>query len=199
MLLRQSELEGIMLGQIQLVFRCWQRPTVKTGGSLLTPVGKLNIVAVDDVERDSIAEDEARRAGYGSLTQLRAELDRYPRSRVFRVTLGPLEPDPRIALRNQSADAAEASALAAKLAGLDRRAPTPWTAATLAIIERRPETRAAALARELGHEREPFKLNVRKLKNLGLTESLDVGYRLSPRGESVLAWLRETADPQGSA
>jgi hypothetical protein len=28
----------------------------------------------------------------------------------------------------------------------------------------------------------PFKLNVRKLKALGLTESLEIGYRLSPRG-----------------
>jgi hypothetical protein len=36
-------------------------------------------------------------------------------------------------------------------------------------------------------ERLPFKANVRKLKALGLTESLDVGYRLSPRGEALLA------------
>jgi ribosomal protein S19E (S16A) len=28
---------------------------------------------------------------------------------------------------------------------------------------------------------------VRKLKELGLTESLDVGYRLSPRGRAFLA------------
>ncbi len=34
-----------------------------------------------------------------------------------------------------------------------------------------------------------FKLNVRKLKALGLTESLEVGYRLSPRGRTVLARL----------
>ena len=37
----------------------------------------------------------------------------------------------------------------------------------------------------------PFKLDVRKLKELGLTESLRPGYRLSPRGESVLDRLRE--------
>ncbi|HEX7068738.1 MAG TPA: hypothetical protein VF295_11185 [Candidatus Limnocylindria bacterium] len=36
----------------------------------------------------------------------------------------------------------------------------------------------------------PFKLDDRKLKELGLTESLRPGYRLSPRGESVLARLR---------
>jgi hypothetical protein len=35
-------------------------------------------------------------------------------------------------------------------------------------------------------ELQPFKLNVRKLKALGLTESLEVGYRLSPRGAAFL-------------
>ena len=195
MLLKQSELEGILLGKVQLIFRCWQRPTVKSAGSLLTPIGKLNILAVEDVERSAVSEDEALRAGYSSLQALRAELDRYPRARVFRVTLGKLEADPRIALRNQPTSAAEATTLAAKLAGLDRRAAVPWTQQTLELIGRRPQTRAATLARELGQEREPFKLNVRKLKNLGLTESLEVGYRLSPRGESVLTWLREHESP----
>ena len=41
-----------------------------------------------------------------------------------------------------------------------------------------------------GQEKMPFKVNVRKLKRLGLTESLDVGYRLSPRGAVVLSALR---------
>ena len=31
-----------------------------------------------------------------------------------------------------------------------------------------------------------FKLNVRKLKQLGLTESLSTGYHLSPRGVAFL-------------
>ena len=31
-----------------------------------------------------------------------------------------------------------------------------------------------------------FKVNVRKLKGLGLAESLEVGYRLSPRGRALL-------------
>ncbi len=35
----------------------------------------------------------------------------------------------------------------------------------------------------------PFKVDVRKFKEMGLTESLDVGYRLSPRGRAVLARL----------
>jgi hypothetical protein len=35
--------------------------------------------------------------------------------------------------------------------------------------------------------------DVRKLKELGLTESLEVGYRLSPRGRALLARLGAAA------
>ena len=42
----------------------------------------------------------------------------------------------------------------------------------------------------VGQERLVFKQNVRKLKTLGLTESLEVGYRLSPRGMALLEKLR---------
>ena len=75
-----------------------------------------------------------------------------------------------------------------KLERLDRASSHgPWTMATLAIIRRRPHTRAPDLADELGRERDPFKIDVRKLKNLGLTQSFEVGYALSPRGEAYLA------------
>jgi len=42
----------------------------------------------------------------------------------------------------------------------------------------------------MGWERQDFKHHVRRLKELGLTLSLDVGYRLSPRGESYLNYLQ---------
>jgi hypothetical protein len=41
-----------------------------------------------------------------------------------------------------------------------------------------------------GQDKIAFKLNVRKLKALGLTESLEVGYRLSRRGAALLDELR---------
>jgi hypothetical protein len=45
----------------------------------------------------------------------------------------------------------------------------------------------------VGREKHPFKLDVRKLKELGLTESLEVGYRLSPRGRAVMEGLGSRA------
>jgi hypothetical protein len=37
-----------------------------------------------------------------------------------------------------------------------------------------------------GQDKEQIKLNVRKLKNLRLTKSLETGYRVSPRGKALL-------------
>jgi hypothetical protein len=73
-----------------------------------------------------------------------------------------------------------------RLDRLDTAAGSPWTRATLGLIREHPATRAADLAVQLGMERAPFKENVRKLKRLGLTISLEKGYRLSPRGEAFL-------------
>jgi biotin operon repressor len=66
----------------------------------------------------------------------------------------------------------------------------PWTGAVLALITDRPGVVSTVLAEALGWERQDFKLHVRRLKELGLTLSLDVGYRLSPRGQSYLNYLR---------
>ena len=52
---------------------------------------------------------------------------------------------------------------------------------------KRPRARVGGRHRTCGRERLPFKADVRKLKELGLTESLEVGYRLSPRGRALLA------------
>jgi hypothetical protein len=57
------------------------------------------------------------------------------------------------------------------------------------LIADRPGVRAADLAAAEGREKLPFKADVRKLKELGLTESLEVGYRLSPRGRALLSRL----------
>ncbi len=56
----------------------------------------------------------------------------------------------------------------------------------LELIAKRPATLAEELAASRGEEKLPFKRRVRRLKELGLTESLEVGYRLSPRGRAYL-------------
>ncbi len=90
--------------------------------------------------------------------------------------------------RRRRSTAAELAQLRARLDWLDAAAPEgPWTRRALEAIRSHEGLRAADLCRQVGQERLPFKVNVRKLKALGLTESLEVGYRLSPRGHAVLA------------
>ena len=57
---------------------------------------------------------------------------------------------------------------------------------TLRLIEKYPGVVSTSLARHTGQERPDFKINVRKLKEVGLTESRQVGYQLSPRGVALL-------------
>jgi hypothetical protein len=187
MLFQQRFLEGIRDGSITLAFRRWQRPSVRAGGTLLTPVGKLTISSLSKISLSAISTADARRAGYGSLDALHDALRERADGQIYRIELGPLAPDPRIALRAKaSLTAAETQNIVARLKRLDDHAARPWTMRTLELIEARPGVRAGDLCKALGQEKDAFKVNVRKLKTLGLTESLEVGYKLSPRGLALL-------------
>lgn len=190
-LFKQRILAGIREGNVTLAFRRWRRPTVKAGGTLLTPVGLLGIDAVRIVHGDGISEDDARTAGYDDLATLRKELDRREDGEVYRVEFHVAGPDPRIALRERGdVSPDEIIELRRRLARLDRSSRKgAWTEAVLRSIADNPGVRAPDLASALGLETLPFKRDVRKLKALGLTESLKVGYRLSPRGTTLLAAL----------
>jgi hypothetical protein len=181
--------DGLADGSITLAFRRWKRPTVKAGGTLRSPGGFLAIESVDTIGEDDLDDAQARRAGYADVEELRKQLGPPATDRaLYRVAFHLGGPDPRDVLR---ADAVLAEddivQLRTRLDRLDRAAPEPWTDATLRAIAAQPAIVSTTLAEQLGMERPAFKLNVRKLKVLGLTESLDVGYRLSPRGEAFLA------------
>jgi hypothetical protein len=159
----------------------------------MTPVGVLGIDAVERVGLRAITSADARAAGYETRAALVADLVRYrrPGTALYRIAFHHAGEDPRRALRqaNQLSDA-ELQEIGARLARLDRRSRHgPWTRDVLELIRDNPATLAADLAKRRGRERLDFKADVRKLKMLGLTESLPVGYRLSPRGRAVLRRL----------
>jgi len=192
MLIRSEVLDGIARGVITLAFRRWQRPSVRAGGTLLTARGQLQIGAVERVTPMQISDADAERAGYATRELLLSDLNRRDDGDLYRIELGALRADPREALRSSPAtDAAELEELRARLRRLDQaNRAGPWTRRTLELIEEHPALRAARLAQLAGREVAPFKLDVRKLKALGLTESLEIGYRISPRGQALLDGLR---------
>lgn len=128
MLLKQATLRGIRDGAVTLAFRRWQRPTVKTCGSLLTALGQLDVEAVDAVELAQITESDATAAGFENLTSLRAELSKRKDGDLYRIRLSFAGPDPRLALRDEVPDQAELQTLHTRLERLDSRCRTrPWT------------------------------------------------------------------------
>jgi len=190
MLFKSRFWPGLADGTITQTFRRWRRPQTRAGGTSLTPAGVLAIDAVDEVDPDAITARDAKRAGYASVAELGRDLDAFPGT-VYRVRFHFAGADPRIALRETTKVGDDDwTALEARLAKLDRAsARGAWTADVLRLIAQRPGVRAGDLAASLGRDQPSFKLDVRKLKALGLTESLEVGYRLSPRGRAVLRRL----------
>jgi hypothetical protein len=188
-LFKSATLQGIRRGEITLAFRRWARPTVKAGTRLRTAIGVLEVEQIEHVESRSVSDGEARQAGFAD----RAELFKSLRGEgsLYRIALHFVGADPRIALREARVQSdGEAEQIIERLAALDRRARGgPFVQRYLALIDGAPGRVAALLAAEVGLEVLSFKAQVRKLKELGLTESLEVGYRLSPRGRDVLAEL----------
>ncbi len=192
MLLRMAVLERIVRGEISLVFRRWRRPTVRTGGSLRTAVGMLRILDVATVDEADVSDADASAAGYASRAALLADLPAGQGRRLYRVAVEFGGADPRLVLRErEDLSDADLEELVRRLDRLDARsADGPWTLRVLAAIEEQPGVVSSTLAGRLGCERGWLKPQVRKLKNLGLTVSLRVGYELSPRGRIVLEHLR---------
>jgi hypothetical protein len=187
MLLPPAILRSIANGTVTLAFRRWERPRVRPGGRQRTAIGVLAFDAVEPVARDEIGEDDARAAGFSDRGELLRFLDRRATGTIYRIQLRLAGPDPRVALRASLPDAEQLDEILRRLARLDRASRDgAWTTSVLQLIGSQPGVRAADLAARFGRETQAFKLDVRKLKELGLTESLTRGYRLAPRGRAVL-------------
>ncbi len=197
---------GLVDGSVTMTFRRWDKPHVRVGGRYRChPIGVLEVDAIDQVTVRELTEDEARRSGFGTREELtdylrtaRKEEKLAPSSKVWRVRLHHGGDGDRVELALEADLSAEdVKTIAAKLARLDGDAP--WTKKTLASIERSPRVAASQLAKKLGRETLPFKVDVRKLKKLGLTQSFEVGYEISPRGRAYLDALKRPRRAAGGA
>ena len=192
MLIKDEVLKLIKTGEVTVLFRRWSRPGAKAGGTQMTQSGVVGIDSVEVVTEDEITEKDAREAGYPSRDKLLSGLS-YRDDPIYRIRVHWGGEDPRIALReNDDLAETELTEVIDKLAKLDKNSKRgAWTKEYLEVIDSMPNTYSGLLANYLGLEIADFKPWVRKLKALGLTESLHPGYKLSPRGEKVLAALRQ--------
>jgi hypothetical protein len=191
-LFEQRLRDGIADGSITVAFRRWRRAQVVAGGRYRTGLELIDMDAVDIITEAEITDEDACAAGFPDAATVHAELHGRPappnallyRLRFHRVG----EPDPRTVLAEAvHLDEDELDAIERRLDRLDRASSHgAWTRPVLFAIAKRPGVRAPDLAASFGRETAPFKVDVRKLKALGLTESMRVGYKLSPRGRAYL-------------
>jgi hypothetical protein len=186
MLFRHDILQGIAEGRVTLAFRRWRRSPPADGSSLRSPVGVIRLDRVTVVDEGDITPEDVRRTGM-SIEELRASIA--GEGTLLRIELRLAGDDPRIALRERLPDRAELEDVIARLNRIDAASATPWTARYLQLIADQPGIVSRVLAPQVNADLPAFKRRVRQLKELGLTESLEVGYRLSPRGRAVLERL----------
>ena len=187
MLLNRDTAEGIANGSITLVLRRWDAPRAKPGGTQRTIAGTIRI---DDVTEYPgtyrVTAAQARAAGYPDAKTAQKQLDRRPARHTYVIAVSYLAPDERPDLAaDDRLSTADVEAITARLDRWDA-ATEPWTRQYLEMIGANEAVRAPDLAARVGLDVPRFKRRVRQLKGLGLTISLDVGYRLSPRGKAYL-------------
>ncbi|MEO0983791.1 MAG: hypothetical protein AAFX03_14195, partial [Pseudomonadota bacterium] len=112
----------IAAGEVDLAFRWWKHPTVKSGGRLRTGIGELSIVDVSVVRFESLTGDDATRAGYTSLESLKTDLAPQSDREFYKITLRFSGQDSRRSLRENAAlSAAQFAELIADLERIDAR------------------------------------------------------------------------------
>jgi hypothetical protein len=191
MLFQRRFHEPIRNGAIRCTVRIWQRPHVKVGGRYSLGAGAVVVDAIRETRLDDITAALAKRCGFPSLADLMKTAKHGPGERVFVIEFHYDGAAARAAPTTVTVSAEELAEVVQRLEAMDRRSKNgAWTLATLRAIEARPAVLAAKLASSLGRPRDDFKRDVRKLKRLGLTWSLEIGYRLTPKGQAVLAACR---------
>ncbi len=191
LLFKKAFFAGLQSGSITLTFRRWAKPHVKPGGRYRChPIGVLEVDGITKLTASQITEIDATRAGFASREALHSYLAELgpieDTTELWRVELHHGGDGDRVGLALEAElTPDDVATITDKLARMDRT--TPWTKRTLALIAKRPRIAASKLALEVKRPTLDFKTDVRKLKKLGLTQSFEVGYEISPRGLAYLA------------
>lgn len=175
-------------GTVTVAYRRWTTNRVKVGSVFLTTVGLIGVVSVDEVDPSTLTAADAVSAGAKSVAALNKSMAAREGS-TYRIGLRYVGADPRIALREKAElTVDEVAGITARLSRMDAASSHgSWTLQMLMLIDENPQRRAQDLADILGRVKDEMKIDVRKLKAMGLTQSFDVGYRLSPRGTAYLS------------
>lgn len=189
MLFNAATLAGLAEGRVDRTYRRWSVVRPRVGSRFTTRAGVVEVTSIELVDPEALTEEDAEHSGFASVAALRKWTSSKGAGDLYQIGIGLAGPDPRVALRStERLSEDELAEIDARLDRMDGAADVPWTREALRLIDRNSGVVSTELAAEVGEERQYFKIRIRRLKSLGLTESLEIGYRLSPRGAAYLAW-----------
>jgi len=182
----------IRAGEVTVTWRLWKYAHVKVDKVYKTGYGgTLHIDEVRTVRVADVTHEDAREAGFVDAQALiefahsHTGTEVSPDTLLYCVRFHYLDEEPKkpdLSLEE----------VTKRLERLDKASTHgPWTVDTLRVIESSPAVAARFLATDLDRPRDDFKIDVRKLKGLGLTISLGTGYMLSELGQT---WLDQHAE-----
>jgi len=186
-----ADIERVAAGKLTVTWRLWKYAHVKVGRAYPAGHGAVVIEEVRRVRAADVSDADAKQVGLPDARSLIELVRGHKRAAIGRDTVlhrvrfhYVAEPPKRPEL--------PLSEIAKRLARLDAASERgPWTLAALRLIEENRAVVARLLAEEMGLPTLDFKARVRKLKTLGLTVSMPVGYELSELGQTYLDSLRE--------
>ena len=180
--------EAIATGQITVTFRLWKRLHAKVGGQYAVGSVVIEVGSIEMIPFDAVTKRDIKLAGASSRDALREQA----------AHAGPIDDDTLVyriefhvvgAKPTTSAapfDDEHVAVVNTKLDAMDARSKTgAWTRATLRLIGEHEGMVSTELAAQMQRPRMEFKADVRRLKALGLTVSLETGYRLTPLGRRL--------------
>ncbi|MFO0549141.1 MAG: hypothetical protein U0271_12190 [Polyangiaceae bacterium] len=178
---------------MKLTFRHWDKPRVVPGHRYRChPIGVLEVKGVERVRVGDISASDAKLAGFDDVASMLAYMaEAKPldlETMVYRIALEHAGDGDRIELAlEDDLDKDDVKVIREALRKLDDRSEEgPWTHKTLRQILGEPRVAASKLAPKWKLETPVFKARVVRLKKLGLTQSFEVGYEVSPRGRRYL-------------
>ncbi len=197
-LFKQRLWPGMRDGSIAVTFRRWKRSQATPGRRYRTGAGLIEVDTVDVVGEAVLTDDAARAGRLPRPGHAGRRARQVPRRRPLPHHVPPRRRGPAPRPPRGRRPHRRRPRRHRRPAGPLRPGQPPRP-----VDPRRPR-RHRRPARRCGPATWPtrwaatgasFKVDVRKLKELGLTESLEVGYRLSPRGGAVLDRLAAGRDP----
>lgn len=182
--------DAVADGSITLTVRFWTRAQVKVGGQYNVGPCRIEVDSIELVPFGSLTKSDVRQCGHGSVDELRRLVAHAgavsDETIVYRIEFHLVgNKTERRVVKPTTAAVYEVSA---KLDAMDgRSALGPWTREVLGLIGTNPGMVSTDLAAMVGRDRMQFKADVRKLKALGLTDSLETGYQLTELGRAIAA------------